>query len=121
LTALLFAALLDVEHHSSTCLPSAMSNVSEAERCPELWFPDGNLVFRAENMLFRVYRGVLANKSTIFADMLAVPQPSADDGETFEGCPVVVLSDSAVDVRRFFGVLHDSECVRAVFLRLAPS
>jgi hypothetical protein len=96
-----------------------MSNDSEAERCPELWFPDGNLVFRAENMLFRVYRGVLASKSTVFADMLAMPQPNAEDGETFEGCPFVALTDSPVDIRRFLGVLHDSECVRSVSSRLA--
>jgi hypothetical protein len=82
-----------------------------SSRCEELWFPDGSLVVRADKTVFRVYRGMLATASPVFSDMLSFPQP--DGAETVEGCPVVVLHDSATDLRHFLGVLNDYTCVHA--------
>ncbi|KAJ7436345.1 hypothetical protein FB451DRAFT_193172 [Mycena latifolia] len=64
-----------------------------------LWFPDATLVIRAENLLFRVFPGILAAKSPVFHDMLAFPQPQ--NGETLDGCPLVHLTDSALDATHF--------------------
>ncbi|KAJ7132675.1 hypothetical protein C8R46DRAFT_1015497 [Mycena filopes] len=53
----------------------------------------------AESRLFRVFPGILAAKSPVFKDMLAFPQP--ENGETFDHCPLVRLSDSVDDVTFF--------------------
>ncbi|KAJ7500467.1 hypothetical protein B0H11DRAFT_782997 [Mycena galericulata] len=75
-------------------------------RIEELWFPDGSLVFQAENALFRVSGGILAARSPVFKDMLAFPQPP--DAEAIDGCPVVRLHDSAADVTCFLKAIFDS-------------
>ncbi|KAJ7756571.1 hypothetical protein B0H16DRAFT_1538427 [Mycena metata] len=64
-----------------------------------LWFLDATLVLQAENRLFRVFPGILGAKSPVFQDMLAFPQP--ENGEMFDGCPLVRVSDSAVDMTFF--------------------
>ncbi|KAJ7857819.1 hypothetical protein B0H14DRAFT_2578181 [Mycena olivaceomarginata] len=43
-------------------------------RVPELWFEDDNLILHAENTVFRVSKGVLAARSSVFRDMLSFPQ-----------------------------------------------
>ncbi|KAJ7736053.1 hypothetical protein DFH07DRAFT_706382, partial [Mycena maculata] len=77
------------------------------ERVDALWFPDGNIILRAHNVLFRVFRGILAARSPVFADMLAFPQP--DDADAIEGCPVLQLDDSAADTMYFLKALFDYE------------
>ncbi|KAJ6541014.1 hypothetical protein DFH09DRAFT_1322875 [Mycena vulgaris] len=77
------------------------------ERVDSLWFPDGNIVICAHNVLFRVFRGILAARSPVFADMLAFPQP--DDAEVIDGCPVLHLDDSAADTMYFLKALFDYE------------
>ncbi|KAJ7608058.1 hypothetical protein DFH06DRAFT_1486343 [Mycena polygramma] len=76
-------------------------------RVEDLWFPDGSLVIQAQASLFRVYYAVLAARSDVFKDMLALPQP-ADGEETIEGCPVVRLPDAAEDVACFLRAIFDS-------------
>ncbi|KAJ7652836.1 hypothetical protein DFH06DRAFT_1418543 [Mycena polygramma] len=44
-------------------------------RIPSLWFDDDNLILRAESSLFRVSKGVLAARSSVFRDMLSFPVP----------------------------------------------
>ncbi|KAJ7494253.1 hypothetical protein B0H11DRAFT_2190585 [Mycena galericulata] len=83
-----------------------MNEGDNPARVEELWFPDGSLVFQAENALFRVSGGILAARSPVFKDMLAFPQPP--DAEAIDGCPVVRLHDSAVDVTCFLKAIFDS-------------
>ncbi|KAK7036031.1 BTB domain-containing protein [Favolaschia claudopus] len=71
----------------------------EPHRLEELWFEDGNLVIQAQNTLYRVYRGFLSSRSTVFEDMLAFPQPP--DAELVEGCPLVCLPDPENEVTPF--------------------
>ncbi|KAJ6516606.1 hypothetical protein C8R47DRAFT_1000600 [Mycena vitilis] len=72
----------------------------------DVWFDDGTVVLQAEKTLFRVYRGVLAAQSPIFRDAFAIPQPAMQD--TYEGCPLVVLHDSALELRIFLLATHDA-------------
>ncbi|KAJ7141617.1 hypothetical protein C8R46DRAFT_1233746 [Mycena filopes] len=60
----------------------------ELTREETLWFTDATFVLQAENRLFRVSPGILAAKSPVFHDMLSFPQPQ--DGETVDGCPLLV-------------------------------
>ncbi|KAF9269481.1 hypothetical protein L218DRAFT_953095 [Marasmius fiardii PR-910] len=82
--------------HSSTPSGSIKSG--------DVWFEDGTLVIAADNVLFRVYRGILSENSPVFADMVRFPQPQ--DMEEFEGCPVVRLYDAPSDVIHFLKALH---------------
>ncbi|KAJ7182413.1 hypothetical protein C8R43DRAFT_1116056 [Mycena crocata] len=75
-------------------------------RVPELWFEDDNLILRAENTLFRVSKGMLAARSSVFRDMLSFPQTESE--ETVDECPVVRLHDSVADVTVFLRAIFDS-------------
>ncbi|KAF7979806.1 hypothetical protein HWV62_40866 [Athelia sp. TMB] len=65
------------------------------------WFEDGTIIIHAQSTRFKVYRGMLAEKSAIFADMLSLPRPASssttEDDDFDDGCPVVRLSDTAED------------------------
>jgi hypothetical protein len=68
----------------------------------EFWFSDGNIVLHADGIGFKVYRGVLARHSVIFANMFDDAQPGEDE---LLGIPVVPLFDSAQDVEVLLGEL----------------
>ncbi|KAJ7133802.1 hypothetical protein C8R46DRAFT_923496 [Mycena filopes] len=72
-----------------------------------LWFNDGTLVLQAGAAAFRVYAGLLAERSPVFHDMLQFPQP--EGGSLIEGCPVVELSDDKRDLECFPRALFDHE------------
>lgn len=75
---------------------------------PDLWFDDGSVVLHVEDTQFRVHRTMLSKHSVIFRDMFAVPQPPAsDEEEMVEGCPVVLLPDSAQDWTIVLKVLYN--------------
>ncbi|KAJ7491786.1 hypothetical protein B0H11DRAFT_2191238 [Mycena galericulata] len=71
----------------------------------EFWFEDGTIVLQVENTLYRVYRGLLSSRSTVFRDTFSIPQPT-EEGTQVEGCPVVQLHDKAKDISRFLKALH---------------
>ncbi|KAF7972123.1 hypothetical protein HWV62_18842 [Athelia sp. TMB] len=71
------------------------------------WFEDGNIVLETEGKQFKVYKGILAANSPIFKDLFALAQPSGN--EEVDGCPLVQLSDSALDLGWVLEALHDSE------------
>jgi len=64
-------------------------------RCTELWFPDGSIILQSENILFRVYSGLLSLHSPLFRDLFSLPQPPASDQEVYEGVSVVEMADTA--------------------------
>ncbi|KAI0742401.1 hypothetical protein C8Q80DRAFT_1107964, partial [Daedaleopsis nitida] len=69
----------------------------------EFWFDDGNIVLVARDVGFRIYRGLLASQSPVFADMFA--SSSLTNIELQDGCPTIHLSDSPEDLRDFLRVL----------------
>ncbi|KAJ7476716.1 hypothetical protein FB451DRAFT_1366346 [Mycena latifolia] len=80
----------------------------QLKRVEDLWFPDSNLILRAENTLFRVHSSILAARSSVFRDMVAFPQPERQDEDSFGGAPVVRLHDSAAEVEAFLRAIFDS-------------
>lgn len=84
----------------------------EPTRVDDVWFTDGNLILQAENSLFRIYGGIISARSSVFRDMLAFPPP-AEGNATFEGCPIVEVYDSAVDMTYFLRAVLDSRCVKS--------
>ncbi|KZT67607.1 hypothetical protein DAEQUDRAFT_672986 [Daedalea quercina L-15889] len=63
----------------------------------ELWFSDGNVVLETHGHAFKVHQGLLAYNSEVFRDLFTIPQPASS--ETFDGCPVVHLTDHPVELR----------------------
>ncbi|KAJ6535747.1 hypothetical protein B0H19DRAFT_1184106 [Mycena capillaripes] len=84
----------------------------DTRRIDSLWFAPETVVIRAEDVEytaeFKVSRAVLAARSTVFRDMFAFPQPSANEAEFVDGSPVVRLHDSAADVQAFLQAIFDS-------------
>lgn len=71
----------------------------------EVWFDDGNFVLvsqtdevTASPVTFRVHQGILSAHCEVFKNMFATCNSA--DSESYFGCPVVVLQDSATDLRR---------------------
>jgi hypothetical protein len=78
-------------------------------RVATLWFEDAQLIFEAENHHFRVHGDVLAATSSVFRDMLSLPQPASP--ELVDGCTLIHLPDSAVDITCFFSAILKEEYV----------
>lgn len=75
----------------------------QPHRVLELWFEDANVIFQAESSLFRVHKGILQARSSVFRDMFAIPQTSTPlDSDLMDGCIVTQLPDAAEDIRCFF-------------------
>jgi len=90
----------------------------EVQRHPDLWFNDGSVICRAENMLFRVHMSQLARHSLCFQDMFNLPQPECpwleasmlvDEGKISgpRMIPIVYLYDKAEDVGNLLTALYD--------------
>lgn len=86
-------------------------------RSQDVWYDDGNVVIQAENIAFKVFRGILASNSTVFADMFSVPQPTnaAFTGpDTYDSCPLVQIYDTPEDTKHFLKAIHDAGLVHLV-------
>ncbi|KDR69963.1 hypothetical protein GALMADRAFT_255290 [Galerina marginata CBS 339.88] len=70
-----------------------------------IWFEDGNIIFQAQMTQFRVHKGILGRHSSVFKDMLSVPQPSGEI--TSEGFPIVHLADRPEDWQNVLITLYD--------------
>ena len=98
--------------------------LSQCKRDDEFWFEDGTVILVAQDVQFRVYKGILAYHSPIFSDMFSLPPPP------HASYPVVELFDSASDWRHVLDLLTMSKgilrgyvtvfCARSecLFLRL---
>ncbi|TCD67204.1 hypothetical protein EIP91_000380 [Steccherinum ochraceum] len=72
----------------------------------DVWYEDGNIILTAGGVGYRVFRGILAHQSPIFADMLGIPQPVS--APTYDGCVVVSMPESASEMLYFLQALHDT-------------
>ncbi|KAH8101938.1 hypothetical protein BXZ70DRAFT_1063939 [Cristinia sonorae] len=69
----------------------------------DIWFEDGNVILVAENTAFRAHKSILSRNSKVFNEMFASPQSA--DGETFDGCPVVQMTDTKQEISFLLSVL----------------
>ncbi|KAJ7043716.1 hypothetical protein C8F04DRAFT_1073072 [Mycena alexandri] len=70
----------------------------------DIWYPDGSVILQAQDTQFRVHWSLLAQSSSFFRDMQALPQPP--DQPSVEGCPVIELHDAVADVKNLLVVLY---------------
>ncbi|KDQ56538.1 hypothetical protein JAAARDRAFT_194538 [Jaapia argillacea MUCL 33604] len=71
----------------------------------EVWYPDGNIVPLAQTTLFKVHKSILSDNSEILRDMFTLSQPTEESD--IEGCPVVTLFDSALQVEHMLKALYN--------------
>ncbi|KAJ7145835.1 hypothetical protein C8R44DRAFT_972818 [Mycena epipterygia] len=71
----------------------------------DIWHDDGSVVLQAESTQFRIHWSVLSLHSSFFRDMRGLPQPP--DQPSIEGCPVIELSDTFIDIEHLLKVLYD--------------
>ena len=81
----------------------SLAGTTHLDRHLELWFDDGNIILIAQQTGFRIFRGLLAAQSTVFADMFAAASSQPD--ETLDGCPVAQLTDSHLDLAHLLRIL----------------
>ena len=74
-------------------------------RYDELWFEDGNIVLVVDHTALRVHRSLLARKSTVFSDMLSLPQ--AYSQELVDGAPVIHMHDDPQDLVYFIDSMYN--------------
>ncbi|KAF9052290.1 hypothetical protein BDZ89DRAFT_1088430 [Hymenopellis radicata] len=79
----------------------------ELYRHHDLWFDDGSVVCRAENTLFRVHMSQLARHSVCFRDMFQLASHEPNHHDDIEGCPLIFLHDSALDVESLLVSIYD--------------
>ncbi|KAI0342995.1 hypothetical protein BDW22DRAFT_1356551 [Trametopsis cervina] len=98
--------------------PSAATGDEHVKDAPhyvrhsDLWFVDGSVVLQAEQTRFRVHMSVLSRRSLFFHDMFSLPQPpsqpsTSSDTSTVDGCPLVILHDSAHDLANLLIAFYD--------------
>lgn len=86
-------------------------------RSQDVWYDDGNVVIQTEGTVFKVFRGILASNSAVFADMFSVPQPTGapiTGPDTFDSCPLVQIYDTPEDTKHFLKAIHDAGLVPLV-------
>ncbi|KAJ7477396.1 hypothetical protein FB451DRAFT_1032776 [Mycena latifolia] len=67
-------------------------------RVEDLWFTNHGS--------YSKQAGILAARSSVFKDMLSIPQPETQP--KIDGCPIVVLHDSALNAEYFLKAIFDS-------------
>lgn len=94
---------------SESRLGTRVHNTNVRRRCaePSCWFEDGNVVLEAQSTIFKVYKGLLSQESEVFKSMFTLPQPSSGPSELYDGCPLVVLQDSAADIQVFIQAIFN--------------
>ncbi|KAJ6504145.1 hypothetical protein C8R47DRAFT_1038420 [Mycena vitilis] len=93
------------------------TDTAEAVTRSDIWQDDGNVVLQAESTQFRVHWSVLSKNSSFFHGLRNLPQPP--DQPTVEGCPVVTLHDSVLDVKYLLEALYNPHCFAEDKLSLA--
>lgn len=89
---------------SNSSLDERLTKRSRTEDCGDSqevkrgvpYYNDGNIILDVDGTHFRVYKGILAASSTIFADMFSIPQPESG-GQLVSECPIVKMMDSTED------------------------
>ena len=82
--------------------------VRDSQPHGSLYFSDGNFVLTTigstgEHVLFWVHQSILVKNSPVFKHMLS---SLGDANETYDGVPLVRLSDSREDLESLLGILY---------------
>lgn len=111
------ASTLSIEPSERKAEPdtSSTSDLKSLKQHEKIWFEDGSIVLATDAHLYCVHKSVLANSSSVFKDMLALPnaEGTADSqgsgkGDWWEGKPVVkMFGDSDESVYHLLMALYN--------------
>lgn len=85
----------------------------DARRSSAVWFEAGDLVLFVRERssddfcIFKVFRAILSLQSIVLKDSLKPTASDIDVVSTYQGCPVLHLVDSPVDMTHFLRAVHD--------------
>lgn len=88
-----------------------MTDSGNLQKVEGLWFPADLVILQVGSRIFRVFTSILKEKSPVFADMFAVPQPPSADREAIDGVPVVRMHDDPNELEMFLRAMFDARCV----------
>ena len=94
-------------------------DVTGRQRDKELWYEDGTVILVAQEVEFRVYKGLLADQSPVFESMFSSSSSSSADKMEHD-CPTFRLTDSPSDLRHIFRACIPGAQLRQVRFRLLP-
>ncbi|KAI0683670.1 hypothetical protein C8T65DRAFT_749390 [Cerioporus squamosus] len=80
---------------------------TETRRDEEFWFDDGTVILVARDVEFRVYSGILGNKSPVFRELFSQPRPTrlvSIHSLPEIPCSVVTLTDDPDDLRHILRI-----------------
>ncbi|KAJ7740467.1 hypothetical protein DFH07DRAFT_751615 [Mycena maculata] len=78
-------------------------SLATLERASGLWYFDGTLIIHSGSLIFHVFRGMLAEQSSILEDLLSPENLGTYD--VFDGCPVVPLPHGSSEVWYFLAAI----------------
>ncbi|KAJ7736372.1 hypothetical protein DFH07DRAFT_753519 [Mycena maculata] len=98
--------------------PPSPDTVSLAtlERASGLWYLDGTIIICSGSLVFRVFRGMLAEQSPILEDLVSPENLGTYD--VFDGCPVVPLPHGSSEVLYFLNAIFKPKCVPSFFMSM---
>lgn len=79
------------------------------------WYDNGNVILiSSDHVGFRLYRGLLANQSTMFHDLFSLPQPPEA-----HNTPVIPISESSITFKEVLAALfHGKRCTASLLVTL---
>ena len=87
---------------------SAAGRLRNRAKDTEYWFEDGTLLIVTQNIEFRVYKGLLTDRSVVLKELVSQSHThqtlSIGDQQTVR-CPVVCVTDSPQDMRHLLRAL----------------
>ena len=105
------ATLIATDHDTINAQPNSIQELQPEpldnggagrQRDAEFWFGDGTVILVAGDVEFRIYKGLLADYSSVFKTMFAKQHPvrpmPIDERHSIP-CPVIRLKDSPQDLR----------------------
>ena len=104
--------------------PNVLANpnildVTGRQRDKELWYEDGTVILVAQEVEFRVYKGLLADQSPVFESIFSSSRSSSVD-KMEQDCSTFCLTDSPSDLRHIFRACIPGAQLRQVRFRLLP-
>jgi hypothetical protein len=87
--------------------PTLIQEADASTAVKDIWYSDGNIVLEPGHCSkrFKVYKGILSERSAIFRDMLATCNTQQEDSELVDGCPLVKLSDDPFPLSLFLAAI----------------
>ncbi|KIJ39649.1 hypothetical protein M422DRAFT_49526 [Sphaerobolus stellatus SS14] len=96
---------MDISTERSGCVGIREAVSARDTKTAKVYHEDGNVILLAENTPFKVHLGLLAGRSEVFCDIIAIAQ-GPQSHERFDNCPVLALSDSAERLENFLEILY---------------